>query len=135
LDCFLLFKTNGKAFKNPGTLLGWKSARGYSARRGDLSHVVGRPAGWATAWQPGPAKEAARGAGAGRTPDALTAWSLRGGHARGGVAHPCAPADKVSCKRWREHLEGGGNTPNEVAAARAHPSNGSTCGGRAEAAR
>jgi hypothetical protein len=41
----------------------------------------------------------------------------------------------VSWKQWREHREGGGNAPDKVAAARAHPSSGSTCGGGAEAAR
>jgi hypothetical protein len=51
------------------------------------------------------------------------------------VASPRALADKVSQKWWREHREGGGNTPDKVAAVRAHPSSGSTCGGRAEAAR
>jgi hypothetical protein len=48
---------------------------------------------------------------------------------------PRAPADKVSQKQRREHREGGGNAPDEVAAARAHPSSGSTCGSRAEVAR
>jgi hypothetical protein len=43
-------------------------------------------------------------------------------------------ADKVSQKQRLEHCEGGGNLPDKVAA-RAHPSSGSTCGGRAEAAR
>jgi hypothetical protein len=53
----------------------------------------------------------------------------------GGVASPRALADKVSQKRWREHHEGGGNVPDKVAVARAHPSSGSTCGGGAEAVR
>jgi hypothetical protein len=52
--------------------------------------------------------EAARGEGAGRTPDALTAWSPHSGHVRGGTASLCAPVDKVSQKRRREHREGGG---------------------------
>jgi hypothetical protein len=95
-------------------------AHGYSERHG------GRPAGWAMAWQSGPATEAACGAGAGRAPDALTMWSPRGGHAHG---------DKVSQNRQREHREGGGNAPDEVVAVRAHPSSGSPCGGGADAAR
>jgi hypothetical protein len=37
----------------------------------------------------------------------------------------------VSQKRWCEHCEGGSNVPNEVVAARAHLSSGSTCGGGA----
>jgi hypothetical protein len=41
----------------------------------------------------------------------------------------------VSQKRWHEYREGGGNAPDEVVAARAHPSSGSTCGGGAEAVR
>jgi hypothetical protein len=52
-----------------------------------------------------------------------------------GGASPRTPADKVSRKRWCEHREGGGNTPDKVAAARAHPSSGSTCGGGVVAAR
>jgi hypothetical protein len=89
-------------------------------------------------WRPGPAEEVAHDAGAGHTLDALAARSPRSGHMHGsggGVAGPRALADKVSRKRWREHREGSGNAPNEVAMVRAHPSNGSTCGGRAEAAR
>jgi hypothetical protein len=43
--------------------------------------------------------------------------------------------DKVSRKRQHEQREGGGKAPDEVAASRAHPSSGSTCGGGAEAAR
>jgi hypothetical protein len=51
------------------------------------------------------------------------------------MAGPRAPADKVPRKRLREHREGGGNAPDKVAAVRAHPSNDSTWGGGAEAAR
>jgi hypothetical protein len=58
----------------------------------------------------------------------LAARSSRGGG-------PRAPADKVSRKRRCEHREGGGNAPDEVATARAHPRNGLTCGGGAEVAR
>jgi hypothetical protein len=54
---------------------------------------------------------------------------------RAGRTRPCAPADRVSQKRWHEHCEGGGDAPDEVAVARAHPSSGSTCGGGVEAAR
>jgi hypothetical protein len=50
------------------------------------------------------------------------------------VAGQRAPVDKVSWKRWCEHCEGGGNAPDEEVVVRAHPSSGSTCGGRAEAA-
>jgi hypothetical protein len=53
---------------------------------------------------------------------------------RVGRTRPCAPADRVSQKRWHEHCEGGGDAPDEVAVARAHPSSGSTCGGGVEAA-
>jgi hypothetical protein len=100
--------------------LGWKLARGYSVRRGGLPHAAGRPSGWATAWWPGPAEEAARGAGAGRTSDALTVWSPRGGHARssgvvwlvcvlrrtrclekGGVSTVRAAATHLTRWRWR----------------------------------
>jgi hypothetical protein len=66
LYCFLLFKTKGKAFKNLGTLLGWKPAQGNSVMCGGLPHATIRQAGWATAWRPGPAEELVRGAGAGR---------------------------------------------------------------------
>jgi hypothetical protein len=116
LNCFLLFKTNGKAFKTPSTVLGWKPPWGYSARHGGLPHTAGRPAGWVTAWRPGPAKEA------------------HAGHTRG-VAGPRAPTNKVSLKWQCEHREDSGNVHDEVAAARAHPSSGSTCGGEVEAAR
>jgi hypothetical protein len=34
----------------------------------------------------------------------------------------------VSRNQWHEHREGGGDAPNEVVAAKAHPSSGSTCG-------
>jgi hypothetical protein len=54
---------------------------------------------------------------------------------RGGRAGPRALAYKVSQKRWCEHREGGCNALDEVAAVRAHLSSGSTCEGRAEAAR
>jgi hypothetical protein len=69
-------------------------------------------------------------------PGVLAVWSTRGGHARDGAASPRASADKVSQKWQREHREGDGDTPDEVAAAaRAHPSSGSTCGGGVEATR
>jgi hypothetical protein len=50
------------------------------------------------------------------------------------AASPHTPADKVSRKWRREHREGGNDAPDEVAAARAHPSSSSTCGGGVEAA-
>jgi hypothetical protein len=53
---------------------------------------------------------------------------------RGGAASPRAPADKVSQKRRCQHREGGGDAPDEVAVARAHPSSGSTGGGGVEVA-
>jgi hypothetical protein len=112
-----------KMIKNSRTVSGFKPAHCYSARRGSLPRVAGRPADWAMAWRPGPAAEAARGTGAG------CAWRW------GGAAGPRASTDKVSQKRRREHHEGGDNTPDEVAASRAHPSSGSTCRGGAEAAR
>jgi hypothetical protein len=60
---------------------------------------------------------------------ALTVWSPRRGHARGGVAGPCALTDKVPQERWHEHRWGGGNALDEVPAAMAHPSGGSTVRG------
>jgi hypothetical protein len=86
-------------------------ARGYSARLGGLPRSADRPAGWATAWQPGPAAEAARSA-----------------------ASPRAATNKVSQKRRCEHREGVGDAPDEVVVARAHPSSDSTCGGGVEEA-
>jgi hypothetical protein len=57
---------------------------------------------------------------------------VRGG--RGGMSGPRAPTDMAS-QKWRcEHHDGGGNAPDEVVVARAHPSSGSMCKGRAEAA-
>jgi hypothetical protein len=53
----------------------------------------------------------------------------------GGAAGPGAPADKVYRERQHKYRGGGGNMPDEVAVARAHPSNGLACGGGAEAAR
>jgi hypothetical protein len=46
-------------------------ACGYSVRLGGMQRAAGRKAGWATAWQPGPATEATR------VPRALAAWSPR----------------------------------------------------------
>jgi hypothetical protein len=138
LHYFLLIKINGKTFKTLGTILGWNPARSYSARRGGLPGEADRSAGWATAWRPDPTKEVAHSAGAGaragRACGVVTARWPRVGR-QGGAVGPRAPADKVSQKRWREHCEGGGNALDEVAAVRAHPSSGSTCEGRAEAAR
>jgi hypothetical protein len=73
------------------------------------------------------------GARAGRIRGMVIARWLRA-RRQGGAAGLHAPVDKVSQKRWREHHEGGGNTLDEVAASRAHPSSGSMCGGGAEAA-
>jgi hypothetical protein len=72
-------------------------AHGYSARRGGLPRTAGRPTGWVMAARS--SCGGGRGAGAGCAPDALVAWSSRGGHARGGAVGPRAPADKVSQKR------------------------------------
>jgi hypothetical protein len=131
LHYFLLIKINGKTFKTFGTILGWNLARSYSARRGGLPGEADRSAGWATASRPDPAKEVAHSAGvgarAGRACGVVTTRGPRVGR-QGGAAGPRAPADKVSQKRWREHCEGGGNALDEVAAVRAHPSSGSTCG-------
>jgi hypothetical protein len=43
--------------KNSRTVSGFKPAHDNSARREGLPRVAGRPAGWATAWRPGPATE------------------------------------------------------------------------------
>jgi hypothetical protein len=114
LNYFLLFKTNGKAFKSrpqywAGNWLG-ATVQGLAAQ----SYRGGVPRGGS-------------GACAGRTRGVVT---TRWPHTRrwGGVAGPRAPTDKLSRERWREHRWGCGNAPEEVAAVMAHPSSGSTCG-------
>jgi hypothetical protein len=72
-----------------------------------LARAADRQADWATAWRPGPAEDAARGAGAG----ALAAWSLRGGHTCGdGVARLVHVLRRTRCLR-----NGGASTVGAVA--------------------
>jgi hypothetical protein len=58
LKQLLEFKIIKNDLKSPHSV-GPKSSRGYSARPGGLPCAVGQKAGWATAWRPGPAAEAA----------------------------------------------------------------------------
>jgi hypothetical protein len=60
LPYFLEFKTMGKRFKIARIVSGRNPARGYSVRRGGLPRAIGWKAGWAMAWWPGSAAEAAR---------------------------------------------------------------------------
>jgi hypothetical protein len=67
-----------------------------------------------------------RGTVLGRIVARLLALSLAQRHSGGGAASPGSSSDETWQGRRHEHRWGGGNTPNKVAAVRAHPSGGST---------
>jgi hypothetical protein len=69
--------------------------------RGGLPHAADRQAGWASAWQPGPAEEAAHGAGTGcarRRGGALTGGSVVAGRRQGATRELTGAIGRASGK-------------------------------------
>jgi hypothetical protein len=101
---------------------------------GGLPCAASRQAGWASAWMPGPAEEAARGVGTGRA-----RWSSpwRGHRAWYGMVHAHRWLGGGWMMAWFSRGAPGGFMEGAIERREwwAHRGNGSTCGGGAEAVR